>query len=396
MVDRQGVVVVGGELVERGRRSEGSLTIEHGRISEVSHVSSSRSDRLEVNAEGLLVSPGLIDLQINGGHGIDLASEPERLWNLARRLPAYGVTSFQPTIVSSPPAIYQRALAAFAERPQSHGGAEPLGLHFEGPMLNPSRAGAHNPDHLRTPSLDLVADWSPAGGVTMVTIAPELPGALEVIGHLQSAGVVVSGGHSTATTDQASDALDAGMTMVTHLFNAMDPMHHREPNLAGFALAERELTAGIIADGIHVDPVLVAVAWAAKGMSRLVLVSDAVAAHGLGPGRHRLGDREVIADETTVRTGDGVLAGASLSLDAAVRNLIAFTGCGAEKALGAATATPAAILNRSDLGVLMPGAWADLALFDDELQVALTLCKGQVSYVADAHRDRITAELVDN
>lgn len=380
-------------MVDRGRRTNGSVAIRGDIVLGVDPDNGTGSESIDIDAEGLLISPGLIDLQVNGGYGIDLASDPEQMWALADRLPANGVTSFQPTIVSSPTKIYDRAMAALANRPADHLGAEPLGLHFEGPMLNPERAGAHNQINLRAPSIELIEQWSAQTGVSMVTLAPELPGATKIIEHLDAVGTVVAAGHSTASTAEGRAAIEAGVTMVTHLFNGMDPMHHRDPKLAGLALADRRLVVGIIADGIHVDPVMVAAAWAAKGMSGLVLVSDAVAALGLEATSIQLGDRAVTATEDGVRTPDGTLAGSALSLDAAVRNLMDFTGCWVEEAFCTVTATPAAVLNLSDRGVVAPGTKADLALFDDELDVAITVCRGRVVYVADKHRDRISEEL---
>lgn len=390
----QEIRLVGAVVADRGRRTESSITIRGQKIVEISPVDQSRPVVPPVDADGLLVAPGLIDLQINGGHGIDLASKPEQLWALADLLPANGVTAFQPTIVSSPAEVYRRATTALANRPADHHGAEPLGLHFEGPMLNPERAGAHSGEHLRPPDRRLIDRWSRADGVTMVTVAPELSGAIEIIEQLVSQGVVVSAGHSMATAKEAQAGVEAGVTMVTHLFNGMEPIHHRAPRLAGLALADDRLVTGIIADGIHVDPVMVSAALAAKGTAGLVLVSDAVAAQGLAPGNHRLGDRTVTADHTSVRLADGTLAGSSLTLDEAVRNLVTFSGCSFEEAISTATSTAAAVLDRQDRGRISVGAIADLALFDDDRQVAMTLCRGRVVYVADHHRCRIPSQLL--
>ncbi len=353
-------------------------------------------DSPTIDAEGLLISPGLIDLQINGGHGLDLATEPESMWELANRLVAYGVTAFCPTIVTGPTEINHRAIAALANRPADHLGAEPLGLHFEGPMLNGDYKGAHRDAYLRAPSLEDVERWSSRQGVALVTLAPELPGAQKVIEHLRSQGVVVAAGHSAASAVEAKQAMDAGITMVTHLFNAMAPIHHRDPRLAGFAMANRGLTAGLIVDGIHVDPVMVAAAWAAKGMTGLVLVSDAVAAMGMPPGTHEFGSVPVIADDEGVRYEDGTLAGSALTLDAAARNLMDYSGCWVEEALCTVTATPASVLDLPDRGVIAPGAVADFALFDDEMNVAMTICRGRPVYVADGHHDRLPPELSES
>jgi hypothetical protein len=237
-----------------------------------------------LDATGLVVAPGFIDLQCNGALGVDLTSEPDRLGDIAAGLPRWGVTAWLPTVVTSPPAERLAVLRAFRDRRDVESGpvgATPLGLHLEGPFLAPARRGAHDLHLLTAPSLTLVDDegWSRAAGVALVTLAPELPGALDVVRALVDRGVVVAAGHSSATASEARAALDAGVTGVTHLFNAMGGLHHREPGLAGVALTDPRPHVWLIADGVHVDPAVVALAAGALG-DRTVLVTDAVAALG--------------------------------------------------------------------------------------------------------------------
>ena len=345
---------------------------------------------MTIDADGLLVCPGFVDLQINGGFGCDLAGDPDSMWELGRLLPRHGVTSFLPTIVSSPPPVTDRALAAIGRRPADHRGAEPLGLHFEGPMLNPGRAGAHSPVNLVTPDPELIDHWTADARVALVTIAPELPGALELIERLTAAGVAVAAGHSSASATEAAAGFDRGVRMVTHLFNAMAPMSHRAPALPGAALADDRVAVGVIADGVHVDPVVVKVAWKAAGRSRFVLVTDAMAAMGLDPGRYELGDTTVTAEAGSVRTDNGVLAGSVLTMSQAVSNLIDFTGCSTADAVAAASTTPAAVIGATDRGHLNPGAVADVVLLEPDGSVAITVCGGSVSHVADDAVDRLT------
>ncbi len=347
-----------------------------------------------VDAEGLVVAPGFIDLQVNGGHGHDLASDPLSMWQLGAGLARHGVTSFLPTIVTGPPGAPDEAMAALRRRPAGYAGAEPLGLHLEGPMLHPDRRGAHPERYLVPPSAGLVERWSREAGVALVTIAPELPGAIEVIELLRARGVVVAGGHTTADAAAAALARAAGMTMITHLFNAMEPLHHREPNLVGLTLGDDRLVAGIIVDGVHVDPMVVDIAWRSKGPAGLVLVSDAVAAMGLPSGRHRFGRRSVTADEAGVRFDDGTLAGSTLTLDVAVRNLISFTGCQATEALATVTTTPASVIGADSRGRLAVDARADMVLLDHDLTVVVTICGGRVLYVREGGRDRVDPSLV--
>jgi N-acetylglucosamine-6-phosphate deacetylase len=289
--------------------------------------------------------PGLVDLQVNGAAGIDLTAEPHRLWEVAAALPAYGVVAFVPTVITSDPAARGQALATLAAGPPAGWvGAEPLGLHFEGPMIAPARKGAHPEHWLRPPSLDLVDGWSRETGVAMVTIAPELPGALEVIARLAARDVVVSVGHTAAGAAEVAAAVEAGARCVTHLGNAMPPLQPREPGPVGAALGGTDLVAGLIVDGHHLDPLFVRTAWRALGPDRFLSVSDTTAALGLPDGPTRLGDQDVVVSAGTVRLADGTLAGSAASLLDCLRVLIAQTGCTVEEAVATATSTPLALL----------------------------------------------------
>jgi N-acetylglucosamine-6-phosphate deacetylase len=378
MVERvmSDLIVQGGEVVTPSGRVAADVVMRGGRIAELvpRHDGAEPHDGLPVlDAAGLVVAPGLIDLQCNGAAGFDLTAEPERMWEMSALLPQWGVTSWLPTVVTSPDSVRQRALAAFqAGPPNDEVIATPLGLHFEGPYLAPERRGAHAPAHLRAPDRAAVAGWSRSAGVALVTLAPELPGALDVLRDLVDRGVVVSMGHSSASAAEATAAVDAGARWVTHLFNAMAPLHHRDPGLVGVALTDERLTVGAIVDGLHVHPMVVAVAARALG-SRLALVTDAVNALGMPPGRWALGDVEALADGEGVRLEDGTLAGSLLSLDRAVANLVAFAGTSLDDALDAASGVPARLLGlESERGVVAPGAVADLVLLLDAPSPAAT------------------------
>lgn len=334
-----------------------------------------------LDADGLTLAPGFIDLQLNGAFGCDFTDDPETIWEVARRLPRYGVTSFLPTIITSPPdAIAQAQEVLRKGPPDGFLGATPLGLHLEGPFLNPGKRGAHNPAHLRLHDIGLIRDWSPEQGVRLVTLAPELQGADKVIAALLERGVIVSAGHSMATYEQGTTAFNAGISYSTHLFNAMPPLDHREPGLPLAALDQPRVTTGIIADGIHVHPAMVALAWKLKGQQHLNLVTDAMAALGMPPGQFMLGDHRVISDGKSARLPDGRLAGSVLSLDEAVRNLIAFTGCNLEEAIATVTSTPARLLNMG--ASIEPGQPANLVLLNSSLEVVATIVQGEVCYGA--------------
>lgn len=336
-----------------------------------------------VDAGGLFAAPGFLDLQVNGGFGIDLTSEPDALPALARRLPEVGVTGFLPTIVSSPPEVVAAALAALeAAASADPAAAVPLGLHLEGPFLSPQALGAHDAASIRPPDPAEAAGWSAAAGVRLVTLAPELPGALELIGRLVDRGVVVAAGHSRASADEGRAGIEAGVRYATHLFNAMPPLGHREPGLAGALLADERVTIGLIADGVHVDPLVVALVWRLVGERRFSLVSDAVAALGLPPGRARLGRSEVTHAGRAARLADGTLAGSAAGIDAGLRTLVA-AGVPLPGAIRALTAVPAALLGDRERGTLRVGSRADLVLLAPELTVRATYVAGWLAYRVD-------------
>jgi N-acetylglucosamine-6-phosphate deacetylase len=266
-------------------------------------------------------------------------------------------------------------------------GAEPLGLHIEGPFLNPKKKGAHNPVHLSAPSLQAIENWSPSHGVRLVTLAPELQGAFEVIRTLTERGTVVSAGHSAATYAEAIAAFAAGIQYGTHIFNAMPPLEHREPGLVGALLEEQGVTLGLIVDGVHVHPAMISLVWKVAGRHRLNLVSDSMEALGMPPGQYEIGNLSVSVDGKTARLLDGTLAGSILSLDRALRNLIAFAGCSLKEALSTVTSTPAQLLALAgQKGRLAPGLAADMVLLSPDLSVLMTIIAGRVAYQAqDSH-----------
>lgn len=328
-----------------------------------------------VDATDLLVASGLIDLQVNGAAGVDLTTEPERVWDLARTVAGWGVTAFLPTLVS-PSDDQVRALAGVLDDgpPAGWRGAVPLGIHAEGPYLAPARRGTHPVGSLRA---DVPADrgaWPEA--VRMVTLAPELPGALEAVRALAAAGVVVGIGHTDATAEEVRAAVRAGARSLTHCWNAMRPLHHRDPGPVGVGLSDDRLTLGLVADGVHVaDEVLALTFRAAAG--RVALVTDATAASGGVDGPARLAGVEVTVSDGVVRNGDGVLAGSATTLDACLRH-VAGIGVPEGVALDAASGVPARLLGARSRGRLAAGARADLVLLDAELGVRAVLVAGEV------------------
>ncbi len=368
-------------VIERG-----SVLVEERRIVSVgpSADAAAAAGAREIDAAGLVLAPGFVELQLNGAFGHDFTDDPATIWQVGERITRYGVTSFLPTIITSPLEQVAAGRKVVTDgRPAGYRGAVPLGLHVEGPFLNPKRKGAHNANYLRLPSLDAVADWSSATGVRLVTLAPELPGALDVIRALTARGVAVSIGHSDATFDQAVAGFDAGARYGTHLFNAQSSLGHRDPGVPGALLSDDRITVGFIADGVHTHRAIIKIVYKVLGPSRMSLVTDAMAALGMAPGAHKLGDYDVIVDATSARLPDGVLAGSILALDQALRNVIEITGCGLSDALAMMTSTPARLLGLDGaLGRIAPGCAADLVLLSPDLRVRQTIVGGEVVFTA--------------
>jgi N-acetylglucosamine-6-phosphate deacetylase len=373
-------------VIERG-----SVVVDGGRILAVrpSGDTPAAAGVTTLDAGGGILAPGFIDLQLNGAFGHDFTADPAAIWQVAAGLPRYGVTAFLPTIITSPLEQVEAAMRVVTGgQPTGFRGAAPLGVHAEGPFLNPKKKGAHNQQYLRPPDAGAVARWSPAAGMRLVTIAPELPGALDVIRTLSARGVVVSTGHSMATFEEAVAGFDAGARYGTHLFNAMPSLGHRDLGLPGALLADGRMTVGFIADGVHTHRAIIDLVWRMLGPKRLNLVTDAMAALGMPPGRHRLGEYDVIVDATSCRLDDGspagsVLAGSILEMDQALRNLIAITGCSLGDALETMTMTPARLLGvEGERGRVAAGYVADMVLLSPDLRVQTTIASGEVVYSA--------------
>ena len=328
---------------------------------------------------GRVAAPGLVDLQVNGFAGMDvMTADRAGVTALARELAAHGVTAWLPTLITAAPEATDRALSVLASalagtRPS--GAARALGVHLEGPFLSPARLGTHPPEHRRDPDPALLRRWCDAGPVVAVTLAPELPGALDLVRELAARGVLVSVGHSDATAEEAHAAFDAGARTVTHLFNAMSPLHHRAPGVPGAALGRPGVVVQLVVDGHHLHADAVRTAWAAA-RGRTVLVTDATAASARPDGAYDLAGVPVEVRSGVFRNESGALAGSALTLDAAVRNACAL-GIDLAEALVAATETPARLLGRTDVGRLQPGGPADLVVLDDALRVAQVLVAGQ-------------------
>lgn len=367
-----------GDLALGERLVPGAVVVEGGRIAAV--LREPRDGDLPPSVlAAQIVAPGLIDLQVNGGFGVEVGEDPAALRHLADRLPETGVTAFLPTVVTAPAATYPGVVAAFAAG-RDGPGARVLGLHLEGPFLSPGRPGAHRRDLIEAADAALFDGLVAIDGLRLMTLAPERPGMGAAIRRLRERGVVASLGHTDASYEAFASGVDAGATMATHLYNAMSPFGHRAPGAIGAALADDRVTVGLIADGVHSHPAAVALAVKAKGPERIALVSDMMAAAGMGPGTYALGGRPVVVEGATARLADGTLAGAVVTLDQAVRNVVRMAGAAPAAAIRMATEVPARVLGLPSAGRLVVGGDADLTLFDRELRVTATIVGGRVVY----------------
>ena len=363
---------------------EGSVLFGEGAIADLSPDYSLAGDADEVHDYlDSLILPGFVDLQVNGAFGVDVASEPSRLPELSERLLFTGTTAYLPTVISSPESLYEEVLPKIGAANGPSGGAEVLGVHLEGPFISLRKRGAHAAAHVLRPREDLLAHLLDLGPVRVITLAPELDGADELMALAASRGVVVSAGHSDIAFEPAYGAIDGPVAGVTHLFNAMSAMHHREPGLPGAAFAHPRVVCGLIADGLHVHPEMVGLAFRMLGPDRICLVTDSIAAAGAGDGEYRLATRTVHSDGGVPRLASGAIAGSVLSMNEAFKNILAFTGCTLPEAARMASTAPARLVGEGRRkGRLTPGYDADATVLAPDLSVEAVWRGGKRAYAA--------------
>jgi N-acetylglucosamine-6-phosphate deacetylase len=350
--------LVGGTLMP------GDVEVEDGLVAAVGLPSA--------NGRGTAV-PGFVDLQVNGFAGVDFLGADARAYARAGEgLLETGVTAYLAAFITSPEDVLVEALRGL---PAEAAGPRVLGAHVEGPFLSALRLGTHPPEARRDPDPALLERILDAGRVRLVTLAPELPGALGLVDLLVERGVVVSCGHSDASAGAAEAAFDRGAAAVTHLFNAMRPFSHRDPGIAGAALTHPGVTVQLIADGVHLAREAVLLAWS-SARGRVALVTDAVAGAGLGDGSYALGDVPIEVANGVVRREDGVLAGSALTMIEAIRNVHRL-GVPLEEAVLAASEVPARLLAEPRLGRLEVGLPADVVVLDDSLEIVRTIVAGE-------------------
>ena len=348
-----------------------------GKIKKIASYPLSNSELEEIDAEGYYLAPGMIDIHIHGGAGFDtMDATTEALNKIAENLAGYGVTSFLPTTMTMEREKIQTALENIRDiKKNGSTGAQVLGAHVEGPFISPDYIGAQNSENLIKPEKELLRDYYDV--VEIVTMAPEVDGALELIKELKENNITASVGHSAASYEDFKKASRAGMDHFTHLYNAMSGLHHREPGLVGAAF-DSEATVELIVDLIHHHQAVDRFTIEAAGTDRVILVSDAMEAAGLEEGEYELGGQKVIVKDGAARLESGVLAGSVLTLDKAVRNLMEITELTLPEIFKMVSLNPARRLNLEHrLGRLKTGYQADLVLFDQNFRVEKTFVKGK-------------------
>ncbi|KAA9029974.1 N-acetylglucosamine-6-phosphate deacetylase [Niallia endozanthoxylica] len=359
--------------------------VEYGPIEKVS--SSEEYWVIDVPS-GYKAIPGLIDVHIHGVNGADVMDATfDALETMTTALPKEGTTSFLATTMTQSQTIIENALMNAGNYIQDHqqpGKAEILGIHLEGPFVNKVRAGAQPVNFIVNSNIDDFKKWNALAkqSIKLVTLAPELPGGLEMVRFLKENGIIASIGHSDATYEEVIQAIEAGANHVTHLFNQMRGLHHREPGVVGAAFLQEELKAEIIVDGVHVRPEMVNLAFQQKGKHGLILITDAMRAKCLKNGIYDLGGQAVTVADGKALLKDGTLAGSILKLGQALKNMLNFAGCTLEDTIKMASTNPAKQLNLFNRkGSIATGKDADIVILDENLEVAMTFCRGECAFI---------------
>ena len=362
------------------------LSLEDGRITGIEALTQADHDRVEATHRfpDATLAPSFIDIHIHGCAGHDvMEATPKALDAIGAFLANRGVGAYFPTTVTSTKDETLRSLAGLAteikcRQHQPHTGATPLGIHLEGPFLSHEKRGVHTAALLEAPSIALFERfWQAAEGyIQLMTIAPELPGAEELIAHATKLGVRCSMGHSDATVCDAQAGFQAGARSATHTFNAMRALDHREPGIAAFVLDQSALFAEIICDGVHVDPIMVRLYFKAKGEDRIILVTDGMSATGMPDGTYMLGEMEVEVHDGRA-TSNGTLAGSVLTLDRSIKNFMEFTGASLKTTIAAATRNPARLMGiDNNWGSLDIGRTANITVLSPASEVIQTFLAG--------------------
>jgi N-acetylglucosamine-6-phosphate deacetylase len=368
---------------------QGYLLIENGKIEYVGRVDPLINDEeaeFHKMPSGSIMFPGMIDIHIHGASGADVMDGTEdALSIMTKALPAEGTTSFMATTITENPLHIEEALeqtASFLEK-QKPGSAEIIGIHLEGPFISPKRAGAQPKGFIELPNVELFKHWQKKAQnqIRLVTLAPEMEGGLDLASYLSSNHIIASIGHSDSTFDEVKEGIKSGISHVTHLFNGMRGMHHRDPGVAGAALIQKDLNVEMIVDGVHASPEMINLAYHSTGPERTILITDSMRAKGLGDGIYTLGGQQVTVKNGRAYLEDGTLAGSILSMNDAIKNMREYTDCSYADIVKMTSVNAAKELNIFDKkGSLSTGKDADITVLMEDYNVFMTFCRGVLAY----------------
>lgn len=385
--EKETIILTGNVVTPSKLIKDGSVIVEKGKIASVKNrkYNTAGTDAEIIDAGDGFIVPGFIDLHVHGGGGFDVMDGScGAVKEIAKVHCRHGTTAFLATTMTMSKDKILKSLEAVSEAfIKGTGTAEVLGVHLEGPYINPLKKGAQKEEDIRNASIEELIEFNEASGnlIRIVSLAPEMPGAIELIKWLGRHDIIASVAHSDATYTQMLEGIEAGLTHVTHIFNAMRGFDHREPGVAGAALFAPGLTVEMIADGIHLHPLAMKLVTTVKDKEKIILITDAMRAAGKADGTYNLGGQEVFVSQGNARLKDGTLAGSVLTLDSAVRNMIKVAGISLEEAIGMVTINPAVCLGIEDSkGSLEPGRDADIVILDEKLEVNATIIKGKVVY----------------
>ncbi|MGE8022326.1 N-acetylglucosamine-6-phosphate deacetylase [Peribacillus frigoritolerans] len=374
---------------EKETYKNGYIKVVDGKIAEVGPASQYKQDddaKVITLSPDYQVIPGAIDIHIHGASNSDaMDATHDALSTMAKTLPKEGTTSFLATTMTQATQAIESALlnaGKYIEN-QTQENAEIVGVHLEGPFISPARKGAQPEDYIVDPDVTLFKRWQEMAEnqIKLVTLAPEQPNGLDLAAHLRGTGVVASIGHSDATYDQIDEAIQAGTTHVTHLYNGMRGLHHREPGVLGAAYLRDELYVELIADGIHCRPEMIKLAYDQITSERMILITDSLRAKWLEKGTYDLGGQPVNVDETKATLSDGTLAGSILKMNDAIKNTMEYTGCSMTDIIKMTAENPAKQLRIFDRkGSIQVGKDADLVILNDRLDVEMTFCRGNLAF----------------
>lgn len=374
---------------EKETYKNGYIKVVDGKIAEVGPASQYKQDddaKVITLSPDYQVIPGAIDIHIHGASNSDaMDATHDALSTMAKTLPKEGTTSFLATTMTQSTQAIESALlnaGKYIEN-QTQENAEIVGIHLEGPFISPARKGAQPEDYIVDPDVTLFKRWQEMAEnqIKLVTLAPEQPNGLDLAAHLRGTGVVASIGHSDATYDQIDEAIQAGTTHVTHLYNGMRGLHHREPGVLGAAYLRDELYVELIADGIHCRPEMIKLAYNQITSERMILITDSLRAKWLQKGTYDLGGQPVNVDETKATLSDGTLAGSILKMNDAIKNTMEYTDCSMTDIIKMTAENPAKQLRIFDRkGSIQVGKDADLVILNDRLDVEMTFCRGNLAF----------------